>query len=94
MKLKITDYFWSVGHKTRKVKTIYAKLVSGNIEAFKQEGIWQIVKAENDYAELTISRLDGVLIKSFTIAGKQEIYWRPYAFDGGHEYRMKLVRFF
>ena len=49
MKLKITDDFWAVGHKTKRVKTIYAPLVIGPIEGLGDKGGYRIKKEGDDY---------------------------------------------
>lgn len=94
MKLKITDYFWAVGKKTKKVKTVYAPLKVGVIKGMKDVACtWQIHEVGEDYVKLLVIRHDGVTIKSWNIQKGKREYWRPRSCDGGHEYQMKLVRF-
>ena len=93
MKLKITDYFWSVGNPTRKVKTVYSSLEVGVIKEMGEITTWQIDDVGENFVKLSVIRHDGVLIREFTISKGNEAYWRPRSMDGGHEYRMKLVKF-
>lgn len=96
MKLRITDYFWAVGKKTKKVKTVYAPLVVGHIKEMDNNSgcRWHIDEVGENFVKVTYIRHDGVTIKDWTIEkGKGEI-WRPRSFDGGHEYRLKLVHLF
>ena len=94
MKLKITDYFWAVGRKTRKVKTVCVPLAVGPIEDFDVGCTWQIDEVNEKSVKLSVIRHDGVIIKTFTIEDGKNEYWRPRSMDAGHEYTMKLVCFF
>lgn len=94
MKLKIVDRFWAVGHKTKKVGTVYAPLAVGPIAGVDTVSTWQIDEVGEGYVKVSVIRHDGVCVKSFTVEkGKGEL-WRPRSFDGGHIYTLKLVRFF
>ena len=94
MRLKITDYIWAVGHKTRKVKTVYAPLKVGVIEGVDALCPWQIDEVGKDTATVSVIRHDGVKIKTFHVEKGKEEYWRPLAMDAGHAYKIKLVFLF
>lgn len=94
MKLKITDYFWAVGKKTKKMRTVRVPLREGVVKGFDTPSTWQIDEVGEDSVKLSVIRHDGEVIKTFTVEkGKTEV-WRPRSFDAGHIYKMKLVRFF
>lgn len=94
MKLKITDSIWSVGSKTRKVKTVYAPLVVGPIAGIDGVSTWQIDAVGKAEVQVSIIRHDGTTIKTFTVQKGKGERWRPRSMDGGHIYSMKLVWFF
>lgn len=94
MKLKITEYFWAVGKKTRRVKSIRAPLVIGPIKNDDVGYIWQIDEVSENKVMVSVICRDGEKIKTFTVEKGKGAYWRPFSMDGGHEYIMKLVRFF
>ena len=94
MKLKIEDYFWAVGKRTRKVKTVRVPLEVGPIKNFDIGTIWQIDEVSGDSVKVSVIRHDGETIKTFTVTKDKNEYWRPRSMDGGHEYTLKLVRFF
>lgn len=91
MKLRIIDYFWSIGNETKEVKTIYADLIPGKIEGVDQVTIWQIDEVKEKTVKLSIIRHDGVRIESITLSSGRKKVWRPRSFDAGHEYHMKLI---
>ena len=94
MKLKIEDYFWAVGKRTRKVKTVRVPLEVGPIKNFDIVTTWQIDEVSEDSVKVSVIRHDGETIKTFTVTKGKGEYWRPRSMDGGHEYTLKLVRFF
>ena len=94
MKLKIEDYFWAVGKRTRKVKTVRVPLEVGPIKNFDIGTTWQIDEVSEDSVKVSVIRHDGETIKTFTVTKGKGEYWRPRSMDGGHEYTLKLVRFF
>ncbi len=94
MKLKITYYFWAVGKKTRRVKTVRANLKVGPIKNFDVGAKWQIDEVNENSAKVSVVRHDGEIIKTFDVEKGKGNYWRPFSMDGGHEYRMEIVRFF
>ena len=94
MKLKITDYFWAVGRRTRRVKTVRVPLEVGPIKNFDDRCTWQIDEVNENEVKLSVVRHDGETIKKFTVGKGKGNYWRPRSMDAGHEYTMKLVRFF
>ncbi|MBQ2988096.1 MAG: hypothetical protein IKM00_02995 [Clostridia bacterium] len=94
MKLKITDYFWAVGCRTKKVKTVYAPLKVGPIPAMGEVTRWQIDEVGDGFAKLSVIRHDGATIRTFTVEKGKEAGWYPRSMDAGHRYTMKLVRFF
>ena len=49
MRLKITEDFWAVGHKTKRVKTIYAPLVVGPIKGLEDYAGYHGKKAGKDH---------------------------------------------
>ena len=94
MKLKIEDYFWAVGKRTKKVKTVRVPLKVGEIKALDNTCTWQIHEVGEDFVKVSVVRPDGETIKTFTVTKDKDEYWRPRSMDGGHEYTLKLVRFF
>ena len=94
MKLKITDYFWAVGRRTRKFKTVRVPLEVGPVKGLDTVSTWQIDEVGEDFVKLSVIRHDGETIKTFTVTKEKSEYWRPLSMDGGHEYTMELVRFF
>ena len=49
MKLKITDDFWAVGHRTKRVKTVYAPLVVGPIKGLEEDTGYCVKKEGENY---------------------------------------------
>ena len=94
MKLRLTDYFWAVGRRTRRVRTVRAPLNVGPVKNFDDRCTWHIDEVGEDYAKLSVIRHDGEVIKTFTVEKDKGNYWRPRSMDGGHEYTLKPVRFF
>lgn len=94
MKLKITNYFWAVGRRTKKVKTVYAPLKVGEINGVDKVCTWRIDEVGEGYAKVSCIRHDGVPIKSWTVEKGKTEYWRPRSMDAGYEHTIKLVRFF
>ena len=94
MKLKIVEYFWAVGKRTRKVKTLRVPLKVGPIKNFDVGCTWQIDEVNENSVIVSVIRRDGEKIKTFTVEKGMGAYWRPRSMDAGHQYTMKLVRFF
>lgn len=94
MKLKIIDYFWAVGKRTRKVKTIRVPLKVGPIKNFDIGCTWQIDEVNDNSVKVSIVCHDHSILKQFVIEKGKKNYWRPRSMDAGHEYIMQLVRYF
>ena len=94
MKLKIIDYFWAVGKRRRRVKTLRVPLKVGPIKNFDIGCTWQIDEVNKNSVKVSVIRRDGETIKAFTVEEGKADHWRPRSMDGGHEYILKLVRFF
>ncbi len=94
MKLKIIDRFWAVGKRTRIHKIVRVPLKVGPIKNFDIGCTWQIDEVYENGAKVSVIRRDGETIKTFTVEKGKDGYWRPRSMDGGHEYTLKLVRFF
>ena len=94
MKLKITDDFWAVGKKTRRVKTVYAPLEVGQIKDMGDITTWYIDEVSEEHVKISVIRHDGETIKTWKIKEGKGEFWHPRSFDAGHEYTIKLVRFF
>ena len=94
MKLKIIDRFWAVGKRTRIHKIVRVPLKVGPIKNFDIGCTWQIDEVYENGAKVSVIRRDGEIIKTFTVEKGKDGYWRPHSMDGGHEYTLKLVRFF
>lgn len=94
MKLKIIDYFWAVGKRTRIHKIVRVPLKVGPIKNFDIGCTWQIDEVNENSVKVSVVRRDGETIKTFTVEKGKNNYWRPRSMDGGHEYTLKLVRFF
>ncbi len=94
MKLKITDDFWAVGRKTKRVKTLRVPLKVGPIKKFDVGCTWHIDEVSENAVKVSVIRRDGETIKNFTIEKGKGAYWRPRSMDAGHEYTIELVRFF
>ena len=94
MKLKIIDHFWAVGKRTRRVKTVRVPLKVGPIKNLDVGCTWQIDEVSENEVKVSVIRHDGETIKTFTVEKGKNNYWRPRSMDAGHEYTMKLVRFF
>ncbi len=95
MKLKITDEFWAVGKRTRKVKIVRVPLAVGKIKGMDNGGsYWNIDEISKDFVKVSYIRHDGELIKNWTVTKENGEFYRPRSMDGGHQYTLKLVRFF
>ncbi|MBQ9745492.1 MAG: hypothetical protein IJW21_01550 [Clostridia bacterium] len=93
MKLRITDYFWVVGRRTKKVNTVYAPLEVGEIKGVDKVTTWRIDEVGKGYVKVSCIRHDGVPIKSWRVEKGKGEFWRPFSMDAGHQYAMKLVHF-
>ncbi|MBQ8862655.1 MAG: hypothetical protein IJV67_08495 [Clostridia bacterium] len=93
MKLKIIEYFWAVGRRTRRTGTRRIPLEeskAANIDRMQ----FKIEKIEGDRITVSVNRLDGTLIRTLSFDKRNGCYYRPMSMDGGHEYVLKAVRFF
>ena len=92
MKLKIIEYFWAVGHKTKRKGTYRLPLTEG--KALKPNfANLKIDKVEEDKVIVSFNRDDGTLIKELTVEKGKQNYYRPMSMDGGYEYVLKITRF-
>ena len=93
MKLRIIDEFWAVGKKTRRVGKMLKPLCAGRIEG--QHGcFWMLSDVRKDSAHVTYHRADGTLIREWDLKKGEKVLYRPRSFGGGHQYTLKIVRFF
>ena len=92
MKLKIIEYFWSVGHRTRRKGTYKLPLIEGKTLKPHFANL-RVDKVEEDKAIVSFNRDDGTLIKKFTVEKGKQNYYRPISMDGGYEYVLKFTRF-
>lgn len=47
-----------------------------------------------DSAHVAYHRADGTLIREWDLKKGEKVLYRPRSFDGGHQYTLKIVRFF
>ena len=93
MKLRIIDEFWAGGKKTRRVGKMLKPLCAGRIEG--QHGcFWMLSDVRKDSAHVAYHRADGTLIREWDLKKGEKVLYRPRSFDGGHQYTLKIVRFF
>ena len=92
MKLKIIEYFWAVGKKTKRVKTYKFKL-SENIVNFQLNRLPVSAIIKEDVVNIEISNCDGKLIRSIKLKKGEQSYYRPMSMDAGYEYIFKLTNF-
>ena len=93
MKLRIIDEFWAVGKKTRRVGKMLKPLCAVRIEG--QHGcFWMLSDVRKDSAHVAYHRADGTLIREWDLKKGEKVLYRPRSFDGGHQYTLKIVRFF
>lgn len=93
MKLRIIDEFWAVGQKTRRVGKMLKPLCAGRIEG--QHGcFWMLSDVRKGSAHVAYHRADGTLIREWDLKKGEKVLYRPRSFDGGHQYTLKIVRFF
>ena len=93
LKLKVINYFWAVGRRTRRVGSRKMPLIEGQTMDldFVQ---FKIDKIEADKVIVTVNRQDGTLIKSITVVKGESSYYRPMSMDAGHAYVLKLTKLF
>ena len=92
MKLKIIEYFWAVGHKTKRKGTYRLPLIEGKTLKPHFANL-KIDKVEEDKVIVSFNRNDGTLIKELTVEKGKQCYYRPMSMDGGYEYVLKFTRF-
>ena len=93
MKLKIIDYFWSVGHGTKRKGSHKIPLAEGESREINYVQ-FRIDKVEKDKAQISVIRRDGTVIKEITVEKDKSACYRPRSMDAGHEYVLKLTNFF
>ena len=93
MKLKIIDYFWAVGHRTKRKGSHKIPLAEGELREIDYVQ-FRIDKVEKDKALVSVVRRDGTVIKEITVEKGQRSYYHPRSMDAGHEYTLKLTKFF
>ena len=93
MKLKIIDYFGSVGHRTKRVGSHRMPLVEGETRKVHYL-LFKIDSVETDKVIVSVSREDGTLIKTLTVEKGNPNWYHPMSMDAGHEYVLKLTKFF
>ena len=92
MKLKIIEYFWSVGHRTKRKGTYKLPLIEGKTLKPHFANL-RIDKVEEDKVIVSFNRNDGTLIKERSVEKGKQCYYRPMSMDGGYEYILKFTRF-
>ena len=92
MKLKIIEYFWSVGHRTKRKGTYKLPLIEGKTIKPRFANL-RIDKVEEDKVIVSFNRDDGTLIKELMVEKGKQNYYRPMSMDGGYEYILKFTRF-
>lgn len=93
MKLKIIDYFWSVGHGTKRKGSHKIPLAEGELREINYVQ-FRIDKVEKNKAQISVIRRDGTLIKTLTVEKGNPNWYHPMSIDAGHEYVLKLTKFF
>ena len=93
MKLKIIDYFWAVGHRTKRKGSHRIPLVEGESREINYAQ-FKVGKVEEDKALVSVIRRDGTVIKEITVEKGKSAYYRPMSMDAGHEYVLKFTKFF
>ena len=93
MKLKIIDYFWAVGHGRKRKGPHKIPLAEGESREINYVQ-FRIDKVEKDKAQISVIRRDGTVIKEITVEKGKSAYYRPMSMDAGHEYVLKLTKFF
>ena len=93
MKLKIIDYFWAVGHRTKRKGSYKIPLAEGESREINYAQ-FRIDKVEKDKAQISVIRRDGTGIKEITVEKGRRSYYHPRSMDAGHEYTLKLTKFF
>jgi len=92
VKVKIIEYFWAVGHRTKRKGSYKLPLIEG--EAIKPHfANFKISKVEEDKVIVSVNRDDGTLIKELTIEKGKRNYYRPMSMDAGYEYILKFTSF-
>lgn len=92
MKIKIIEYFWSVGHKTRRKGSHKMPLVLGqSLEINRMT--FKVHKIEGGKITLNVLRYDGTLIKELVVEKGKSSFYRPFSMDAGHQYTVKITRF-
>ena len=93
MKLKIIDYFWAVGHRTKRKGSHRMSLVEGETRKVHYL-LFKIDSVETDKVIVSVSREDGTLIKTLTVEKGNPNWYHPMSMDAGHEYVLKFTKFF
>lgn len=93
MKLKIIEYFWAVGRKTKRVGTYRMPLDVGQTREINRMS-FKIEKVDGDKLTVSINRKDGTLIKEISVEKGKQSYYRPMSMDAGYEYILKITRLF
>ena len=93
MKLKIVEYFWAVGRRTKRRGSHKIPLVAGQTLGV-DDMQFKIEKAGQESVTVSYCRKDGTVVKTFTFDRRVGYHYRPTSFDGGREYRFKVTRFF
>ena len=93
MKLKVIDYFWAVGKKTRRRGSYKIPVAEGQSTEISHL-TFKIEKVETDQITVALIRWDGEKIKEITVEKGKGAYYHPFSMDGGHRYDLKLTRFF
>ena len=55
---------------------------------------WMLSDVREDSAHVAYHRADGTLIREWDLKKGEKVLYRPRSFDGGHQYTLKIVRFF
>ena len=93
MKLKIIEYFWGVGRKTRRNASYRMPLREGEVKDVDRLQ-FEIRKVEDGRVTVSLNRKDKTPIKEFTVENGKAYYYRPMSMDGGVEYVVKLTKLF
>ena len=90
MKLKIIDYFWSVGHRTKRVGSHRMPLVEGETRKVHYL-LFKIDSVETDKVIVSVSREDGTLIKTLTVEKGNAFLLIPMAITCTIETMMRII---
>ena len=97
MKIRIEEEMWGINSRTGKssVRKILSTTIPCEIGliniVFNNERRFIIDKIDNEEVTITMKCKNEKFNKTWIVTNVEGVFYRPLSFDGGYQYRIKLI---